>query len=184
MNAFAAAAVNLDMGTQDRYRRQVGIRFAVTALALAQLVGCAPAMTSNAAPATTPPPQAETAATAPVASPTPARRPSDASLPALPLPGPRGDPPGDHGWQGGPGSPLTGRDRVVDDGEATALLFAAGPTCLATSEAERAVPVRVAGLDGVVVEPYRPAVGFNEVGDEITRAYALAVGDRTLCAYV
>ncbi len=51
-------------------------------------------------------------------------------------------------------------------------------------EDSQTTPVRVAGLDGVFVEPYEPAVGFSQVGDEITRGYALAVGDRTLCVYL
>jgi hypothetical protein len=107
-----------------------------------------------------------------------------ATLPALPLPGPRGGPPGDYGWDGEPRSPIGGLHHVGSNGEATALLFAVGPDCLKRSSDERAVQRRVAGFDAEIVEPFEPPVGFNDVGDEITRAYALAVGDRTLCVYV
>jgi hypothetical protein len=47
------------------------------------------------------------------------------------------------------------------------------------------VPVTVAGLDGLYVEPYEdPDVLFNRRGAETTGAYALAIGDRTLCVYL
>ena len=45
----------------------------------------------------------------------------------------------------------------------------------------------VAGLDGLYVEPYEdPAVMFMPPprGSAVTGAYALAVGDRTLCVYL
>jgi hypothetical protein len=44
--------------------------------------------------------------------------------------------------------------------------------------------VSVAGFDGISIERYEPAVPFNNDGDEITRAYALAVDNRILCVYV
>ena len=72
--------------------------------------------------------------------------------------------------------------KVTSIGEIAVLTFAVD--CLA-GERPGATPVRVAGLDGVAVEPYMPPVGFgNPVDDAITRAYALAVGDRTLCVYL
>lgn len=77
--------------------------------------------------------------------------------------------------------------RVIGGGndarEATAMLFAVGADCL-TASREQQTPVRVAGFNGVSVEPYEPPVQFGYVGDEITRAYALGVGDRTLCVYL
>jgi hypothetical protein len=112
---------------------------------------------------------------------------ASASLPALRLPSTHVSPAGEYGWEGAPGGSRAGMHRVTGDGsgarEATAMLFAVGAECLTPSE-EQQLPVRVAGFDGVSVEPYEPAVGFNQVGDEITRAYALAVGDRTLCLYL
>lgn len=56
--------------------------------------------------------------------------------------------------------------------------------CFAGGENLRPIPVTVAGYDGTYVEPYEPAVEFSGVGDEITGAYALAVGARTLCVYL
>jgi hypothetical protein len=47
------------------------------------------------------------------------------------------------------------------------------------------VPVTVAGLDGLYVEPYEPSRTFvRPQGGETTGAYALPVGHRTLCAYL
>ena len=106
-----------------------------------------------------------------------------ASLPLLTLPGARGGPPGEYGWGGAEGS-SGGMHRVVGDAEATAMLFAIGPHCLESTVDQYRVAVRVAGLEGVSVEPYVPAVTFNNVGDEITRAYALDVDGRTLCVFV
>ena len=72
-----------------------------------------------------------------------------------------------------------------DARETTALNFAVGPDCLRTPQDEPAQPVRVGELDGVVVEPYDPPVTFiPPIGDETTRAYRLAVGDRTLCVFL
>ncbi len=106
-----------------------------------------------------------------------------ASLPLLTLPGARGGPPGEYGWTGSEGA-SGGMHRVVEDGEVTAMFFAVGPDCLESSADHHPVGVHVAGLEGVSVEPYLPAVVFNNVGDEITRAYALDVDGRTLCVFV
>lgn len=109
-----------------------------------------------------------------------------ATLPRLSLPRSRGGPPGEYGWEGGAGE-RAGMHLVIEDPgdirEATAMIFAVGADCLTASREQR-TSVRVAGFDGVSVEPYEPPVPFNNVGDEITRAYALAVGDRTLCVYL
>ena len=111
-----------------------------------------------------------------------------ASLPALGLPGARGGSVGEYGWEGRSGSPMGGMHRVVTDGassrEATAIFFAVGPDCIAPSEDRQSTPVRIAGLDAVFVEPYEPAIGFNQVGDEITRAYELSVDGRSLCVFL
>ena len=102
----------------------------------------------------------------------------------LGLPGARGGPAGEYGWEGGPGA-RTGMHKVTEaaGGEVTALIFGVGPDCLAGGGGPEAVPVRIADLDGVSIEPYEPPVMF--AGDDaITRAHALAVADRTLCVFL
>ena len=74
--------------------------------------------------------------------------------------------------------------RVVGDREVTAILFAVGPRCLAVAEGQQPVAVSLAGMSGEFIEPYTPAVAFNNVGDEITRGYALSVEDLTLCVFL
>jgi hypothetical protein len=81
--------------------------------------------------------------------------------------------------------------RVIGEGGATSMLFAVGADCLArapgatTSGDQPAHPVRLAGFDGKAIEPYQPPVTFGSLsGDETTRAYELAVGDRTLCLWL
>ena len=110
------------------------------------------------------------------------------TLPKLRLPGTRASPAGEYGWEGAPGGHGAGMHRVIGDGndarEATAMLFAVGDGCLKAGR-EQQVPLRVAGFDAVSVEPYEPPVTFGrQDGVEITRAYAVAVGDRTLCVYI
>jgi hypothetical protein len=74
--------------------------------------------------------------------------------------------------------------RVVDSREATAMMFDVGAGCLQASE-EVQRPVRVAGFDGVSVEPYEPPVSFGGAAEgETTRAFELVVGDRILCIYL
>lgn len=114
-----------------------------------------------------------------------------ASLPVRPLPGTRYSPAGEYGWEGGPGPESwgAGMHKVIEDGqevrESTALLFKVGADCLAMREGQPSQPVRVGGFEGVSVEPYEPPVTFGGPdGDEITRAHALAVGDRTLCVFL
>jgi hypothetical protein len=109
------------------------------------------------------------------------------SLPALNLPATRADAAGVYGWTFRPGRGLTGMHWVIEGAaprEAAAIMFDQGPDCLGT-EGQGATPVRIGGLEGVVVEPYLPVVSFGpRDGDEVTRAYALAVEDRTLCVFV
>ena len=121
----------------------------------------------------------------PVESLAPTKSPS---LPNLRLPGTTASPAGDYGWQGGPSGPR-GMHKVIGAGqnsrEATEFLFSVGGHCLGLLEEEGSQPVRVAGFDGVVVEPFEPPVTFGSAkGNETTRAYRLLVGDRTLCLFL
>jgi hypothetical protein len=120
-------------------------------------------------------------------SPAPAHAPLESpSLPALDLPGTRASPAGEYGFD----SVLRGTHgmhKVVEDGqdyrEVADLSFSV--LCDATEWDEPTQPVKVAGFDGVYAEPYEPPVTYTGPdGDETTRAYALAVGDRTLCVYL
>ena len=134
---------------------------AMATLSLAVLSGCATEVTPSAAPATQPQP----------------------SLPDLRLPGTTTSPAGDYGWEPGQRGP-SGMHRVVDAREVTAIVFRVGTGCLQVSQAPQ-IPVRLGGLDGVVVEPYEPPVSFGgAAAGETTRAHALAVGDRVLCVYL
>jgi hypothetical protein len=115
------------------------------------------------------------------------------TLPALDLPARIGpSPAGDYGWQGGPGDGAF-MHLVVGDGvssrEATEMTFAVGADCLGAFQGQQEVSVRVAGFEGKSVEPYEPPVPFGtrgggQDGDEITRAHALDIGDRTLCVFL
>ncbi|HEX5012572.1 MAG TPA: hypothetical protein VFV72_00325 [Candidatus Limnocylindrales bacterium] len=122
-----------------------------------------------------------------------AERPSPSpveSEPPLRLPGTRASPAGVYGFEAGPRTSATARmHKVIGEGgavrEATALTFRVGANCLGSINDSATEPVRVAGFDGVAVEPYEPPVTFGPSrGTEVTRAYALAVDDRTLCAFV
>lgn len=111
------------------------------------------------------------------------------SLPNLGLPGMSpNEPAGEYGWE--TGQLASGMHRVIESEdpsrESTAMLFESGPDCLGAAWDERdAADVRVAGFDGTLIEPYEPVKTFiTPKGDEITRAYALAVQDRTLCVFV
>jgi hypothetical protein len=134
---------------------------------------------------------ARTGAPSGSASPSASSHPSEvaiASLPALQMPGTRVSPAGDYGWQAAGPDVVGGMHRVVEDRdgarEATAMIFAVGPECLADQQGGQPSRVTVAGLEGTVIDQYQPVMPFNGVGDEITRAHALTVGDRTLCVFV
>lgn len=103
------------------------------------------------------------------------------------FPSTRGGPPGTYGWAGSSGN-SNGMHWVVEDGasthQAAAMTFSAGPGCVPAIPTEGATHVTVAGLEGVVVDPFPVAVTFGSVTNATTRAYALAVGVRTLCIYV
>ena len=112
----------------------------------------------------------------------------------LRLPGTAASPAGEYGWVGGTGS-SAGMHRVIgedeDAREATVMRFSVGATCLSArpgalpSQGHSPVPVRLGGWNGISVEPYLPVVGFGRLqGDETTRGYELAVGDRTLCVWL
>ena len=66
------------------------------------------------------------------------------------------------------------------------MTFAAADDCFAGAEGPEPVPITVAGLDGLYVEPYAdPSVQFIVRSEGMTTgAYALPVGDQTLCVYV
>ena len=111
----------------------------------------------------------------------------DESLPALPLPGARYNLGVQFGWEGAPRERAE-MHRVLDDGngprESTILVFAVDDDCLGANR-EHEARVRVSDFDGVSVENYQPPVTFNDpLGDEITRAYEIAVGRSNLCVYL
>ena len=123
---------------------------------------------------------------------------AEEGLPQRGLPGARGGSPGEYGWTGRLGSgsedwvgrPNSGMHWVTgDEGdpssfrEAAAMFFANEESCFGSRDAAT-VPVMVAGYDGAYLEPYEPPIAFNNVGDEITRAYELNVGSGKLCVYV
>lgn len=159
--------------------RRVGrLGFAAAAGMLVALIGCQPVAPSVSE---TPSPVSET--------PSP---PSSAStLPDLPMPGGRASRAGDYGWTGGPGS-RGGMHNVVDEGggafRQTQFIFAVADDCFAGGEGPDPVPVTIGGFDSLYVEPYRTddpwSVMFVPSGGETTGAYALAIGDRTLCVYL
>ena len=131
---------------------------------------------------TSPPPASDTASTAVVGSPPP--------IADLDLPGARASPAGEYGWTGGLGSRggmhNVGQSTGLEDGQ-TQLTFAVEDDCFAYGTDVEPVPVTVAGLEGLYVEPYGdPGVMFMPPprGGATTGAYALAIGDRTLCVYL
>ena len=87
------------------------------------------------------------------------------------------------------GSWSAGMHSVVVDGtefRQTAITFAAEVDCFAGGTGPEPVPVTIAGLDGMYVEPYEdPSVLFGSPRAGVTTgAYALPIGDRTLCVYL
>jgi hypothetical protein len=128
-----------------------------------------------------PPPASASAEPEPLATP---------MLPALGLPGTGpGAPAKDYGWTGTFVGDIGGLHYVPEDGDQTQLTFAIGGDCFTDGTDTEPVPVTVAGFDGFYVEPYEgPDVilfGYpDDRGDPTTGAYALAIGDRTLCVYL
>ena len=67
------------------------------------------------------------------------------------------------------------------------MRFSGADDCFAGAEGPAPVPAAVAGLDGLYVEPYEgPPVQFgpDQPYSMTTGAYALPVGDQTLCVYL
>lgn len=172
----------------------LGVGLAAAILAVAALIGIsylANPDVGGPGPAESMP-QATADATLEQSVPAESATASSAAVPSLPdlgLPGPlRNSRAREAGWE--TGQVPSGMHRVIEEEdparESTAVIFASGPDCLGDAWEERdARDVRVAGFDAVVVEPYEPVNAFvNRTGDETTRAYALAVGDRTLCVFV
>ena len=112
---------------------------------------------------------------------------SASKLRPLGLPGMNLDEPaGEYGWTGGSGK-TGGMHRVVGVGSVfrqTQLVFGVSANCFPAGGDP--VAVTVAGLDGLYVEPYEgSSVTFiSPRGGETTGAYALPIGDRTLCVYL
>lgn len=106
-------------------------------------------------------------------------------LPPLRLPGTRAAPAGEYGWTGQLGS-TGGMHRVIGGGRdirQTQLMFRVLDDCFGAQGDP--VPLRVAGLDGLYLEPYEPPVTFiRPRGGERTGAYALPIAGRTLCVYL
>lgn len=121
-------------------------------------------------------------------SPSPIPSPSTDSLPLPRLPGMTASPAGEYGWVGGPSSSV-GMHKINEQERrpVASLTFGVSPFCLGTSEDREAVPVRVAGFDGVSIEPFERSViygGGQSWIDPVTRAYELAVADRFLCVWL
>ena len=116
--------------------------------------------------------------------------PSSSVLPGWGLPGMNPDEPaGTYGWTGDLGS-RGAMHKVIETASGsreTQLVFAVEEDCFALVADAEPLPVTVAGFEGQYVEPYPsgPSVTFH--GSDLTvttGAYALAVGDRTLCVYL
>jgi hypothetical protein len=163
---------------------------AAAAVVVAAVVGLNVLGTSGNGPAQGGTPSAlpsPSASVAPSASPSAVASPSPSAtpqLPALRLPGTTSSPAGEYGWTGRAGGFPAQLHTVEGVGE-RALIFQVGGGCREAIEKKVTRPVHLAGFDGVAVEPYEPPVPFGAPGgDEVTRAHALAVGDRTLCVYL
>ena len=122
--------------------------------------------------------------------------PSASKLPNLGLPGTSrragGYLAGEYGWTGALGS-KTGMHSVIENESSpdsfrqTQLIFAVVNDCFSAAPGAEPTAVTVAGLEGLYLEPYDdPSVLFiiPPRGEETTGAYALQIGDRTLCAYL
>jgi hypothetical protein len=76
---------------------------------------------------------------------------------------------------------------VGDSYRMTQMIFAVEDDCFVSGKGPEPVPVTVAGLDGRYVEPFDgPGVLFMPAREDgqTTGAYALPIGDRTLCVYL
>lgn len=116
--------------------------------------------------------------------------PSASMLPELGLPGTSPDEPaGEYGWEGSLGD-KDGMHHVfgneVIGTRETQLVFANEHDCFAHGTDGEPEHLTVAGLEGLYVEPYnhRDVLFHGTGGLETTGAYALPIGDRTLCVYL
>jgi hypothetical protein len=100
---------------------------------------------------------------------------------------------GEFGWTGLGLGTHTGMHSVVEDPNSpdgfrqTQLTFFVEDDCFAFEADAEPKPVTIGSHEGLYVEPYEdPAVQFavNPQAAATTGAYALAVGDRTLCVYL
>ena len=113
----------------------------------------------------------------------PAATTATSTLPDLWLPGAGlNEPAGEYGWTGALGA-SAGMHHYPDTGGQTQIVFAVENDCFGAGGDP--VAMKAAGLDGLYVEPYEdPSVLFFSQGGETTGAYALPIGDRTLCVYL
>jgi hypothetical protein len=106
------------------------------------------------------------------------------------MPATRYSPAGEYGWDAIPGvaerAGMHWFNREGGNGyELADMLFSIGPNCIAEFGDLATTPARVAGYGAVYVEPYEPAVSYNDPsGDETSRAYKLDIAGRPLCIYV
>jgi hypothetical protein len=98
--------------------------------------------------------------------------------------------PRDYGWTGTLGSVAHMRSVAKDGDRQIQIHFYVAHDCFG-EEGPEPVPITVAGFHGSYVEPISAGIPstwfwFREWsdGDETTGAYALAIGDRTLCVYL
>ena len=115
----------------------------------------------------------------------------EGSLPALGLPGSRAAGSGEYGWTAhwdpSPGCTASRGASCLESSDRPSSSSRSQMTASLRTDAEP-VPVTVAGLDGLYVEPYEdPGCHCSCIVTEretTTGAYALAIGDRTLCVYL
>lgn len=98
---------------------------------------------------------------------------------------------GEYGWTGELGSgsgthSVIANESSSDEFRQTQMTFAVKDDCFPAAPGAKPIAQTVAGLDGLYLEPYDdPSVLFIPPrGVETTAAYALPIGDRTLCAYL
>jgi hypothetical protein len=115
--------------------------------------------------------------------------PSASTLPDLSLPRYPPSVPGEYGWTGALGSrggmhSVVAEDPSSNEFRQTQLVFAVRNDCFGAGGDP--VPLAVAGLDGLFVEPYEDSsvMFLTPRGGETTGGYALPIGDRTLCVYL
>jgi hypothetical protein len=119
-------------------------------------------------------------------------QPLASMLPALGMPGRNGsgEPAGVYGWNGPLGA-SSGMHHVVGEGSAsgsrqTVLVFVNKNDCFAGWIGPDPAPITIAGQDGRYVEPYQdpPEMFGSPRSGATSGAYALPVGDRTVCVYL